>query len=121
MATIVHFEIPVDDVERASKFYSQLFGWEIKDTGMPGVEYYSVMTSGENPVHGGMMKRQQPQQQISQYIDVPALDECEAKVKELGGSVLVPKSPVPGEGFFAVCMDTEGNVFGIWEENKDAK
>jgi predicted enzyme related to lactoylglutathione lyase len=33
----------------------------------------------------------------------------------------MPKSPVPGMGFFAMCMDTEGNVFGIWEENKEAQ
>ena len=121
MPTIVHFEIPVDDIERARNFYSQLFGWEIKDSGMPGVEYFSVMTTGENPVHGGMMKREQPQQQISSYIDIPSVDEYEAKIKELGGTVLMPKAPVPGMGYFAVCMDTEGNVFGIWEENKDAQ
>jgi hypothetical protein len=121
MPTIVHFEIPVDDIERAKKFYSELFGWEIKDTGMPGMEYFSVMTTGENPVHGGMMKRQQPQQQISQYIDISSVHEYESKIKELGGTVLMPKSPVPGMGFFAMCMDTEGNVFGIWEENKEAQ
>ena len=121
MPTIVHFEIPVDDIERARKFYSELFGWDIKDAGMPGVEYFSVMTAGEHPVHGGMMKRQLPQQQISNYIDIPSVDDYAAKVVALGGSILAPKSPVPGMGYFAVCMDTEGNVFGIWEENKEAQ
>jgi predicted enzyme related to lactoylglutathione lyase len=121
MATIVHFEVPVDDVGRARKFYSELFGWEIKDSGMPGGEYWSVVTTGENPVHGGMMKRQQPQQQITNFIDVASVDEYVAKVDELGGSVVVSKSPVPGEGYFAVCLDTENNGFGIWEEDKDAK
>ena len=29
MPTIVHFEIPTDDVERSRKFYSDLFGWKI--------------------------------------------------------------------------------------------
>ena len=121
MPTVVHFEIPVDDIERATKFYTELFGWEIKDAGMPEGGYYSVMTSGENPVHGGMMKRQQPGQQISNYIDIPSVDEYEAKIKELGGTVLMGKSPVPGMGYFAMCMDTEGNIFGIWEDNKEAK
>jgi predicted enzyme related to lactoylglutathione lyase len=68
-----------------------------------------------------MMKRLQPQQQISNYIDIPSVDEYEAKIKELGGSVLASKAPVPGMGYFALCMDTEGNVFGIWEENKEAQ
>jgi predicted enzyme related to lactoylglutathione lyase len=74
-----------------------------------------------NPVHGGMMKRQQPGLQISNYIDIPSVDEYEAKIKELGGTILMSKSPVPGMGYFAVCMDTEGNVLGIWEENKEAE
>ena len=121
MPTIVHFEIPVDDIERATKFYAELFGWQIKDAGMPGVEYFSVMTTGENPVHGGMMKRQQPQQQISNYIDIPSVDAYEAKITDLGGTVLMPKSAVPGMGYFAMCMDPEGNVFGIWEENEEAQ
>ena len=30
MPTIVHFEIPADDVERSKKFYGDLFGWKIE-------------------------------------------------------------------------------------------
>jgi predicted enzyme related to lactoylglutathione lyase len=30
MPTIVHFELPADDVERAKKFYSDLFGWKME-------------------------------------------------------------------------------------------
>ena len=35
MPTIVHFEIPSDDIERSKKFYNELFGWKIDK--WPGV------------------------------------------------------------------------------------
>jgi predicted enzyme related to lactoylglutathione lyase len=119
MPTIVHFEIPADDPIRAKKFYSDLFGWKIEET--PGMEYWMIYTTGEKAVDGGMMKRQHPQQQITNYIDVPSVDEYSKKVEKLGGKVIVPKMPVPTMGYFAVCLDTENNVFAIWESNKNAK
>jgi hypothetical protein len=119
MPTIVHFEIPADDVERAKSFYSKLFGWEIKE--IPGMDYWMVMTGGEKTVNGGMMKRQNPQQQIVDYIDVPSVDKYTAEVKKLGGKIIVPKTAIPEMGYFALCLDTENNAFGIWEDNKNAK
>ncbi len=119
MPTIVHFEIPADDVARAKSFYSKLFGWEIKE--VPGMDYWMITTSGEKPVGGGMMKRRHPQQPIVNYIDIPSVDAYLAEVEKLGGKVIVPKSAVPKMGYFAVCFDTENNVFGIWEMNENAK
>jgi predicted enzyme related to lactoylglutathione lyase len=119
MPTIVHFEIPADDVARARKFYADLFGWEIK--GYPEMDYWTVTTSGEKHVDGGMMKRQHPQQPITNYIDVPNIDEYVAKVQKLGGKVVVPKMPVPTMGWFAQCLDTENNVFALWQSDKTAK
>jgi uncharacterized protein len=127
MPTIVHFEIPADDVERSRKFYIDLFGWKIeKWSGSPGIdmEYWTVTTTddkGNKAVGGGMMKRQSPQQPIINYIDVKSVDEYSSKVKQLGGKVHVPKMAVPGMGYLAVCMDTENNAFGIWETNESAK
>jgi hypothetical protein len=66
----MHFEIPADNIERAKSFYSKLFGWEIKE--IPGMDYWMITTSGEKPVGGGMMKRQNPGQPIVNYIDVPS-------------------------------------------------
>ncbi len=119
MATIVHFEIPADDVQRAREFYAKLFGWNIEE--MKGMEYWLITTSGKNAVNGGMMKRQGPQRGITNYVDVPSVSEHSALVEKLGGKILMPKTAVPGMGYFAVCMDTENNPFGLWEENKDAK
>ena len=96
MFTVVHFEIPADDIERAQKFYGELFGWKIeKFTGPTPMDYWSIMTSAEKcekgGLGGGMMKRQAPQQQITIYIDVPSVDAYVDKVKKLGGKVCFPK------------------------------
>jgi predicted enzyme related to lactoylglutathione lyase len=126
MFSVCHFEIPADDVERAQKFYGELFGWKIeKFTGPTPMEYWSIGTGAEKgetaPLGGGMMLRQAPQQQITIYIEVPSVDAYVDKVKKLGGQVCFPKTAVPGMGYFAVCLDLENNGFGIWEVNPNAE
>jgi len=126
LPTIVHFEIPADDVERSRKFYSDLFGWKMERwPGMEsGMEYWIINTTdneGSKAIGGGMMKRQNPQQGITNFIDVTSVDEYSAKVQSLGGKIVAPKQAVPTMGFFAVCLDTENNTFGIWETNPNAK
>lgn len=119
MPTVVHFEIPADDLARAKKFYQELFDWKIEPfVGDFDGEYLMIQTTGasdEPAVCGGMMARQQPKQPITNYISVASVDEYAAKVSALGGQVVVPKTLVPEHGRFAVCLDTEGNVFGLWE------
>jgi predicted enzyme related to lactoylglutathione lyase len=133
MPTIVHFEIPADSIERARGFYSELFGWKIEKyetteeqpaTGQDPMEYWLISTTnekGEKAVEGGMMKRQHPQQTFLNYIDVPSVEDYVSRVEQLGGSLVVPKTPVPTMGYFAVCMDTENNAFGIWETDENAQ
>jgi predicted enzyme related to lactoylglutathione lyase len=120
MVTIVHFEIPSDNIERSKKFYHELFGWKIdKWSGSDStMEYWMITTTddkGNEALRGGMMKRQNPQQGITNFIGVDSIDDYSSKVQQLGGKILVPKTPVSGMGFFAVCLDTENNSFAIWE------
>jgi predicted enzyme related to lactoylglutathione lyase len=136
LPTIVHFEIPADDIERAKKFYNELFGWKIEKlpgtddsqltsaaTGQP-IEYWMVTTTddkGSKAIGGGMMKRQMPDHRITNYINVNSVDEYTSKVEKLGGKVAAPKHAVPGMGYFALCLDTENNPFAVWESNESAK
>jgi len=62
-----------------------------------------------------------PQQQITNFTDVKSVGEYSSKVEKLGGKVMVPKTAVPGMGYYAVCVDTENNSFGIFESNESAK
>jgi len=131
--TIVHFEIPADQPERAAKFYRELFGWEINRwegsaDGGGGMEYWMVNTVPTNAdgmpsrpgVNGGLMRRMMPGQTPVNYIGVADLDEFVRKAERLGAKVLMPKSPVPNMGWFAQLSDTEGNVFAIWQNDAKA-
>jgi uncharacterized protein len=127
MPTIVHFDIPADDIERAKKFYSDLFGWKIEKwskSGTGDMEYWMVTTTdekGNKGLDGGIMKRQNPQHQVTNSIDVKSVDEYSSKVQQLGGKVVYPNMAITGMGYFAGCLDTEGNSFGIFEYNESAK
>jgi len=127
--TIVHFEIPADQPERAAQFYRELFGWNINRWENPGgIEYWmvdTVPTDAEGRpvrqgVNGGLMRRMAPGQVPVNYIAVEDLDEFVAKAERLGAKVLVGRSPVPGMGWFAQLTDTEGNVFAIWQTDPAA-
>jgi predicted enzyme related to lactoylglutathione lyase len=118
--TIVHFEIPADDIERAKRFYSELFGWQFSTP--PGFDDYWFFDTGD-PNHdagGGILSRQAAGQGIVHYIQVESVADYAAKIQELGGQVVYPKAPVPGMGWFAQLLDTEGNCFAIWESDRSA-
>ena len=120
-ASVVWFEIPTDNPERAKKFYATLFGWKIEP--FPAVaDYWHIDTGGgEETPDGGLMKRQHPQQPITNYIAVASVDESGAQVVELGGKICKDKTAVPHMGYFAICQDTEGNEFALWEKNDRAQ
>jgi len=123
MPKIVHFEVPADDMDRAKIFYQTLFGWKIQPF-QEGMDYWMIRDAEEGTegqgIGGGMMPRQNPGQTIVNYIDVTSVDDYMAKVQELQGKIVVPKMPVPQMGYFAVCLDTEGNAFGLWETDPEA-
>ena len=139
MPTIVHFEIPSDNLERTKKFYTDLFGWKMEK--MPGTDqkgYWMFSTTSSNrgddssgdaggsseqqrTVSGGMMERQMPQEPIMIYIGVDSVTEYSTKVERLGGKVIKQKTEVPGYGWFAICKDTENNGFALWEASTNTK
>ena len=118
MTSIIHFDISAEDVLRAKNFYEQLFGWKIEKFPGGPVEYYLIETrtaKGERGIGGGLAKREKDYQKITNFIQVDAIDEAIAKVKELGGEIVESKSTIPNIGFIAGCRDTEGNIFGVME------
>jgi predicted enzyme related to lactoylglutathione lyase len=120
-SSIVWFEIPADNPERAKAFYGTLFGWKIEL--FPGMaDYWHIDTGGgDDTPDGGLMKRKHPEQPITNYVNVASVDEAAAKVQKLGGKICKAKTAVPQMGYFAVCQDTEGNEFALWEKNDSAK
>jgi len=131
---IVHFEIPADDVERVSGFYTEVFGWNIekfempKDSSTEGEPYYMVRTAetDENgmvktpgAINGGMMKRKDPRQPFMNYISVDDIDEMLPEITKKGGTIQMPKTEIgPGMGWIAAFQDTEGNLMGLHQMPK---
>jgi len=122
MSTIVHFDVPAEDIERAKKFYAGLLGWKFES--YPGMQYNLITTTnldGTPGVGGGMGKRMDPSQRIMNYFGVKSIDAAMEQVKSLGGGILTGKMAVPKMGYLANCRDTEGNTFGLWEEDAGAQ
>jgi predicted enzyme related to lactoylglutathione lyase len=119
--TIVHFEIPAGDVARAKAFYGGLFGWKFSAAeGFP--DYWMFLTGDpEDDAGGGLMARQAPEQVgLVSYFAVESVDDAVARVQELGGQVVMPKQAVPGMGWLAHFLDTEGNLIAVWQSDESA-
>ncbi len=122
---VVHFEIPYDDGDRARRFYSETFGWQLQE--MPEMGYTMVMSgpSGDRGptesgfINGGMMAREGgPAQGPVIVIDVDSIDATLEKIGGQGGSTVSARMPVGDMGFAAYAKDSEGNVIGLWETAK---
>jgi predicted enzyme related to lactoylglutathione lyase len=117
-----HFEIPVDNPERAIGFYSNVFGWKFAK--WEGPSPYWLITTGpkEEPgIDGGMLPRRDPAQPCVNTITVANVDETLKTVEGNGGKVVLPKMAVPGVGWLAYCKDTDGNMFGVMQMDPGAK
>ncbi len=120
MNRIVHFELPVSDPETSIKFYSDLFGWKFQKWEGP-VEYWLVTTGeGDTGINGGLMRRMDPSQPITNTIDVESVDATCAAIEAAGGQIVVPKMPIPGVGWLAYFKDPDGLITGIMQNDPSA-
>ena len=121
MSRVIHFEIPASDPERASAFYQKVFGWKIEKWPGP-MEYWLVTTGAEGTpgINGGLMKNTNVKT-TTNTIGVESVDAAIEAAKRVGGKLVMPKTPIPGVGYFGYCEDTEGNLFGVMQADKNAK
>lgn len=125
MPKVTHFEIHAQEPERAIKFYSSVFEWDIQKWNGP-MEYWLV-TAGideEDGINGAILRRttEKPDDKsaVSAYVCTISIDNIEETIKlvlENGGKVTQPSTSIPGIGLLAYCKDTEGNIFGIMQED----
>ncbi len=123
--TVVHFEIPADDVEKLRRFYTELFGWRIDKSTGP-IQYWTIETVPVDEkgtplrtgVNGGMYKKDSAELKPVNYISVESIDEYIEKIKSLGGTILQPKQEVPDVGWVAVALDPEGNQFAMLQPTR---
>jgi len=121
MSKVVHFEINVDNPQRAVKFYSSVFGWKInKYEGSMDYWLVTAGAEGESGINGAIMPRNGNLSTVN-TIGVASLEDAMKAVEKAGGKVTQPKTTIPKIGYFAYCLDTEGNTFGILQPDMEAK
>jgi hypothetical protein len=114
---MVHLEIPAGDTAKAREFWGGLFGWQWQAFDGP-FEYH--MTRFSENTGGAIYTPDPPDKRGPRvYFDVDDINAGNARVSELGGEG-GEAQPVPGMGWFAVCKDTEGNEFGLWQNDPNA-
>ncbi len=115
---VVHWELWSENPEKISKFYQQVFDWQIQHS--PELNYYLVQTGGTGGINGGIMKPQKGPWpgKLAFYIDVDDLDAYAKKIKQAGGKIVVDKMEVPGVGQLSLFEDPDGRVLGMWRQKK---
>jgi predicted enzyme related to lactoylglutathione lyase len=103
------------------KFYGETFGWTFQQFGDMGYWMVNTGPDDEPGIHGGLMKKNHPEQPVTNSIEVPDLDAAMQAVKKNGGTIVVPKMPIPGAGWLAYFKDPDQNIFGIMEPDPAAK
>jgi hypothetical protein len=124
MDKVVHFEIPVDDLDRAKAFYGNVFGWGLQT--MEQMDDYTIaMTTAVDQqtqaptepgaINGGLMRRKADTPAPVITVQVDSIDTTLKQIESDGGSTVQARTEIPGMGAFAYFKDSEGNVVGLWE------
>jgi hypothetical protein len=124
MDKVVHFELPFDDQKRASKFYSETFGWKL--TEVPGMAYVMAYTAKTDANHmvdekgainGGLFPREKTVSHPTVVLGVDSVEETVKKVLAAGGKLITPRQAIPN-GSYARVTDSEGNIIGLADSRK---
>lgn len=128
MDSVRAFDIPVDDMQRAKRFYERVFGWQISMIPGSSGNFHSAHTvpvdENDEPVvrgaiNGGLFQRgTHGLKEMFLEVTVPSIDDYVKKIESEGGRLVKPKGEILDIAFFAVVEDTEGNLLGLWEDLK---
>ena len=130
MSRPIHFEIQADDLERAKRFYTDVFGWTYEDySAVTGQPYWGVTTGdpSEPGINGGIMPRPAPTPGDGATTNAGILtmgvddfDTAAAAIEAAGGRLAQARTALPGMAWQGYFLDTEGNRFGIHQPDPDA-
>jgi predicted enzyme related to lactoylglutathione lyase len=121
------FNLPVDNMERAKKFFNKTFGWTFMPTGMEGNHHFATTVQTDKNglpvkpggINGGLLQRDTYKQQVTSiFIKVNSIDITLNNVKKNGGKLILAKIAVLDFAYFAQIEDTEGNLISLWEDRK---
>lgn len=124
MNSPAYFELQADNPERLIAFYETVFDWQFeKQEGLP-VDYWRITTTG---IAGGLNRRPVPipgrggTNAAVISMEVEDYDATEKLILDKGGIVAMEKFPIPGRCWQGYYLDTDGNTFGIFEADIEAK
>jgi predicted enzyme related to lactoylglutathione lyase len=111
-ATLRHFAINADNVQRAKAFYEAAFGWNFQPWGPP--DFYQVTNAGTG---GALQGRREivpgvPMRGVEATMSVDDLPATIAAVEAAGGKIVGGPYRIGGVGELVWFEDTEGNLLG---------
>ena len=114
------FEIYVDDMDRAQKFYEAVLDLKLSELGDPTDSHLEMrafpMYMDKPHASGTLAKMEGMKAGGNSTIVYFVCEDCsveEARVSAAGGKVVQPKMNIGEYGFVSLCNDTEGNTFGL--------
>ena len=108
-------ELGTTDLESAKKFYTELFGWRLKESKAAGMIYNEIV-AGDKEMGGMYQMTAEFGNTPSHWMAYVAVDDVDAKAKqvtELGGKVCVPPTDIPNVGRFCVVNDPTGATISL--------
>lgn len=122
IGSVVHFELPADDLSRAGAFYADAFGWKFTEQGAPGTAAITTSPSNDygrptepGTINGGAALRGGVVNNLLVTVEVAEIHEALRQIEELGGKRVQDKTAVGTYGFVAYFTDPEGNTVGLWQ------
>ncbi len=114
---IVHVEFSANDRQAAGKFFSDVFGWEVQQ--IPDMNY-AMFNSGDD-VGGGLNPVSETNEAGTTlaHIGTDDIEATLAKIEANGGKMTVPKTEIPGMGWFAIFNDPTGNSIGLYQAKEE--
>lgn len=115
----VWYELMTTDMDAAERFYRDVVGWRVKDSGLTD-RRYSILSAGEIPV-GGLMALPQHVADAGGrpswmgYVGVGNVDDHAARVRQAGGAIHRGPEEIPGAGRFAIVADPQGANFALFQ------
>lgn len=115
------FEIYVNDLERAQKFYENVFDLKLSELGNPAEDSLKMLAfpadmESRNKTSGALVKAKDMEAGGNSIIVYFSSKDCnieEGRVENAGGNIVRSKMSIGEYGFISLVKDSEGNVIGI--------
>lgn len=123
LSRIIHFEVPVDNIERAAEFFKNVFGWKLNNRKGPWGTYHSIKTGSNNApgIDGAFFMKRTVPPNFARVINSIVVDDIDASMELIskhGGKIAFGKISYADIGQMAYFMDPEGNILGVIEKMK---